>query len=758
MRRGTAPRIAGLAALLVVPFVPVAAQHSTDAIRVVPYPEHVEARRGAFTLRDPVRIVADTANVRLGEIAEFLARVIGEQTGFAVTVEALRGTDPAIVLTARGAAHEAEDYELTVSPAEIRIDGTSPRGVLWGVQTLRQLLPPAFEDPTVRQAAWIIPAVSIRDRPKFRWRGSLFDVSRHFFPVEFVERYIDLLSRYKMNVLHWHLTDDQGWRIEIAKYPRLTEVGAWRLEPDGSRYGGFYTRDEIRRVVEYARLRNVTVVPEIEMPGHAQAAIAAYPELGCTGDSVPVATSWGVMREIYCAGNERTFEFLEGVLDEVLALFPSEYIHIGGDEVPKDRWRACDSCQALMRREGLADEAALQSWFVRRIERYLSARGRRLIGWDEILEGGIDTTATVQVWRNMAHAASAVRLGNDVIASPTSHAYFDGSPRSLPLGRVYEFDPVPPGVDDAEASRILGGEANIWTEYITTANFDPMVFPRLLAMAEALWTRGAHDSTAFLRRVRDDQVPRLRAMDVTVGPEDRDVVRLTTHVDSVSLAAYVRVERGVEGLVVRFTEDGTVPTQDSEVYDPSIRFERPGMYTVRPFLNGEGLPVSRTVEVDHHAARGKPVRLTNEPSRQYPGTGAFTLTDGLLASLDHHDGLWQGFLGRDLEATIDLGAGRPADSIRVTFLQATPSWILLPRSVAVSLSLDETEWTPAGEVSHEIPATREERLRHAFELVLPSGSRARYIKVVARNPGPLPPWHAGAGRPSWIFADEIVVR
>jgi hexosaminidase len=750
--------LALVATLFAAPGAPDAQTRRAE-LGLVPYPAQVARRDSAFMLRDPVVIVADTTNDRLVEIAELLAGVIRAETGFVVSISARPVGQPAIVLVDAATDREAEDYALTVTPSEVRITASSARGVFWGVQTLRQLLPPVFEDPTARrQAQWRIPAAEIRDGPRFPWRGSLMDVSRHFFPVEFVERYIDLLSRYKMNVLHWHLTDDQGWRVEIEQYPRLTDVGAWRTAADGSRYGGFYTQDDIRRIVEYGRLRNVTIVPEIEMPGHAQAAIAAYPELGCTGDTLPVASSWGVMKDVFCAGHERTYEFLENVLDEVLALFPSEYIHIGGDEVPKDRWIACDSCQALMHREGLADEAKLQSYFIGRIERFLASRGRKLIGWDEILEGGISTSATVQVWRDMEHAATAARNGNTVIVSPTSHAYFDGSPRNLPLSRVYAFDPMPAGLDSTEASRILGGEANVWTEYITTANFDAMLFPRLLAMAEVLWTRSGRDSSAFLRRVRHHQVPRLEALGVTVGPEDRDVVRLTTQYDSLAGAAHVRVEAGVDGIIVRYTDDGTAPSFESPEYEPEHRFEQPGTFTLRPFLNGDGLPTFRTITVVDHRARGKPQSLTTPPSPQYPGTGSYGLTDGLLGSTDHHDGLWQGWIGRDLESTIDLGVRTAVDSISLSFLQATPSWILLPRSVAVALSDDGETWMPAGEVDHAIGADRDDRFRHAFTLVLPAGARPRYLRVVARNPGPLPVWHPGAGRPSWIFADEIVVR
>jgi hexosaminidase len=751
-------RAASAVVLLLAP-ASLAAAQDASGIQVIPQPEYVQPRAGVFDLADPVVIGIASSNIRLKEIATFLSDVIRNRTGFTVTIGSAESPHTAIVLDERGGAPTDERYQLTVSPERVRISGESPHGVFWGVQTLRQLLPPEFEDAGgARRDAWSIPAVEIRDAPRFAWRGSLLDVGRHFFPVEFVERYIDLLSRYKMNVLHWHLTEDQGWRIEITQHPKLTEVGAWRTGADGSTYGGFYTQKDVRRVVEYARLRNVTIVPEIEMPGHSQAAIAAYPELGCTGAQVPVATSWGVMKEIYCAGNPRTFAFLEDVLDEVMALFPSEYIHIGGDEVPKDRWRTCDSCQALMQREGLADEAELQSWFIRRIQNYLTAHGRRLIGWDEILEGGLSADATVQVWRDMAHAATAVRLGADVIASPTSHAYFDASPSTLPLARVHEFDPVPPGLDPLAARRILGGEANIWTEYITTANFDLMVFPRLLAMSEALWTRGAHDYPAFLARLRENHYPRLRTIGVRVGPEDRDILRLTTLYDSTTQSAHVRVENNVDALVVRYTADGSLPTEQSPVYDESIRFRRAGTITFKPFIGAEPLPAQRTFTLVEHLARGTRVSLATANSKQYPGTGPLTLTDGLLGSSDHHDGLWQGFLGDDLEAVIDLGPGTTIASIRASFLHAVQSWIVLPRTVSVFLSENGERWTAAGESTHDIPAERDDRLRYTFELPVRGGQHVRYVRIVARNFGLLPAWHAGAGRPAWIFADEIVVR
>ncbi|HJS48279.1 MAG TPA: beta-N-acetylhexosaminidase, partial [Gemmatimonadales bacterium] len=405
-----------------------------------------------------------------------------------------------------GIAAEREAYRLEVGPDGVVISASDPAGLFYGVQTLRQLLPPG------RPAAGplLLPAVLIEDRPRFRWRGLHLDVGRHFQPVGFVKRYIDLLAAAKLNTFHWHLTEDQGWRIEIKRYPRLTDVGAWRRETmvgknfdpylgDGTRHGGFYTQDEIREVVAHAAARFVTVVPEIEMPGHSLAALAAYPELACTPGPFEVGTTWGVFDDIYCP-TEETFAFLEGVLEEVLGLFPSSFIHVGGDEAPKARWEASPVAQEVIRREGLADEHQLQSWFIRRMERWLAARGRRLIGWDEILEGGLPPGATVMSWRGTAGGIEAARQGHDVVMTPTSHLYLDyyqGDPAgeplaiggNLPLEKVYGFEPVPVELDSAEARHVLGAQGNVWTEYLKTpAAVEYMAWPRALALAEITWS------------------------------------------------------------------------------------------------------------------------------------------------------------------------------------------------------------------------------------------------------------------------------
>ena len=413
----------------------------------------------------------------------------------------------------------SEGYEMTVTSKRATVTGSDRCGVMWGVQTVCQLL--ALDDGPAAS----LPAVTIRDRPRFAWRGLHLDVARHFFPVMFIERLLDLMALYKLNTFHWHLTDDQGWRIEIRSRPRLTEVGSRRgatplphdrHQSDGAPYAGHYTQDEVRRVVAYAAARGITVVPEIEMPGHALAALASYPELGCRGQGYQVGTSWGIESEVLCAGRESTFTFLEEVLSEVLELFPSRFIHVGGDECPKQSWRGCRHCQERRTAEGLRDEDELQSWFIRRIGAWLADRGRRLVGWDEILEGGLAPGATVMSWRGIEGGVAAASSGHDVVMSPNTHCYFDyyqsrdtaAEPPAiggyLPLRQVYDFEPVPPAIDAARAAHVLGVQGNVWTEYIPSEEqVEYMAFPRALALAEVGWTPAVRRSAAgFEERLR----------------------------------------------------------------------------------------------------------------------------------------------------------------------------------------------------------------------------------------------------------------
>jgi hexosaminidase len=521
------------------------APDSPPAIAIVPQPESLTVARGEFKLSASTVIWTDASSA---DIARRFAASLAPATGLTIPVRIGAAPVTGIVLTrdARLTRLGAEGYELTVTPRRLTIRGRERAGVFYGLQTVRQLLPPEiFREAKVDSVAWTIPALRIVDRPRFTWRGAHLDVGRHFMPKEFVKKYIDLLALQKMNSFHWHLTEDQGWRLEIKKYPRLTEVGAWRTQTivghqpgsdsttwqyDGQRHGGYYTQDDVREIVAYARDRFVNVVPEIEMPGHALAAIAAYPELGVTGQPADVGMRWGVYANILNA-DESTITFMQDVLTEVLSLFPSRFIHIGGDEADKALWKTSPRIQDRIRELGLKDEHELQSWFIHRIDSFLTAHGRRLVGWDEILEGGLAPGATVMSWRGTQGGIDAARAGHDVIITPTSHTYFDyyqsrnttGEPLAiggfLPLETVYAFDPVPAEMEPESRSRVLGAQGQLWTEYLPgPKQVEYMAFPRLTALAEVLWSPPERRNFSDFSVRLEEYLRRLAILDVAYRP------------------------------------------------------------------------------------------------------------------------------------------------------------------------------------------------------------------------------------------------
>ena len=548
LRTSVAGAVAAVALAAVLPERVTAqsvAQDSAPAVAIVPQPESLTVARGEFKLTASTVIWTDAASA---DIARRFAASLAPATGLTIPVRIGAAPATGIVLTrdARLTRLGAEGYELTVTPRRLAIRGRERAGVFYGLQTVRQLLPAEiFREAKVDSVAWTVPALRIVDRPRFTWRGAHLDVSRHFMPKEFVKKYIDLLALQKMNSFHWHLTDDQGWRLEIRKYPRLTDVGAWRTQTivghqpgsdsttwqyDGQRHGGYYTQDDVREIVAYARDRFVNVVPEIEMPGHALAAIAAYPELGVTGQPADVGMRWGVYANILSA-DESTITFMQDVLTEVMALFPSRFIHIGGDEADKALWKTSPRIQDRIRELGLKDEHELQSWFIRRIDAFLTGHGRRLVGWDEILEGGLAPGATVMSWRGTQGGIEAARSGHDVIITPTSHTYFDyyqsrnttGEPLAiggfLPLETVYAFDPIPAELEPEFRSRVLGAQGQLWTEYLPgPKQVEYMAFPRLTALAEVLWSPpGRRNFSDFSVRL-EEFLRRLAILDVTYRP------------------------------------------------------------------------------------------------------------------------------------------------------------------------------------------------------------------------------------------------
>ncbi|MGB2868866.1 MAG: family 20 glycosylhydrolase [Bacteroidota bacterium] len=560
-----------------------------QSVSFIPKPQKVQVSKGTFTLNSKTRLVVDAQSKVVGEVARLFQTQLRKVTGFpfqSVSVTSLTNVGNTIFLTDRLPKRRLgnEGYQIHIKRNSITLAAPTAAGLFYAVQTFFQLLPAEVERGTLVKSDWKIACVDIQDIPRFPWRGMHLDVCRHFFSKEFVKHYLDLMAAYKLNTFHWHLTEDQGWRIEIKKYPRLTEIGSQRAETmgDSTPHGGFYTQEDIREIVAYAKQRFITVVPEIEMPGHSTAALAAYPELSCTGGPFKVGTVWGVYNDLYCAGNEKTFEFLQDVLTEVMDLFPGQFIHLGGDECPKVRWASCPKCQARMKNEGLKDERELQSYFIKRMEKFVNSKGKRIIGWDEILEGGLAPNAAVMSWRGTQGGIDAARSGHDVVMTPTDYCYFDyyqglyGEPKAiggyLPIDSIYLYEPVPEKLSDDDAKHILGAQANMWTEYLPAQqNVEYMLLPRMLALSEVVWSpKSYRDLGDFTARL-PAQYDRLAARGVNfrVPPPEGIHARMFVFGDTA-----VQLKNPIEGAEIRYTLDGTEPTPTS--------FQASGRITIRP--------------------------------------------------------------------------------------------------------------------------------------------------------------------------------
>lgn len=775
-----------LAAILVLAFnlAGVSSMAATD-LPLIPAPS--AWRPGEGVLAKAVIETVHFDDERVAPVAELTAEHLGlslRAKGKAgLTLVLNRGDDSTLSSTPLAEVLDPrlqiEGYRLEIRASGMTLTAESRAGLYRGVQTVRQLMAVAGHQ---------VPCGEIEDQPAFPWRGMLLDCGRHFMPLDVIKETIDQLAYHKFNVLHWHLTEDQGWRMEVPAYPDLSEVAAWRQQTDDSRYGGYYTVAEMKEIVAYAAARYITVVPEIELPGHAQAALAAYPELSCRGVPLDVQTQWGIFKDVYCAGNDEVFTFLENVFAHALEVFPSQYIHIGGDECPKDRWQKCAKCQARIAAEGLSGEHELQSWFIRRMENWLREHGRRLIGWDEILEGGLAPQATVQSWRGTRGAIAAAQQGHDTIVSPTSHCYFDYDVATLDLRQVYTFDPVPSKLTESETRHVLGGEMNLWSEYIPPARLQNMMFPRMTAMAECLWTRPPErDFGEFLGRMRPHMAV-LKSMGVESGPADRPV-EFSVEVDPadgttrVRLAVDEKLAAALEGheVVLRkaqvasrapesYRADQRVEDMglfavpfDADEMPPGGYLEMPGttpddrIVAVQMFAEGEPYGTPAVIEQTGHLALGKVPGLEHQPSERYPGGGPAGLVNGVRGTREFRDGLWLGFESTDLIATIDLGGPQPVNEMSIRFYQGTPAWIFLPSKVEFQISDDGVRWDTVAVVSHDVSPRIQDRLIHEF-VAQNLNRQARWVRVMGRSLGICPEWHWGAGQACWLFADEIVVR
>lgn len=728
--------------------------------QIIPVPTNQTINKGYFVLDNSVGISYDDTFKVSGE---FLRNFIEEGSDIRLD----DNDDIQFVLDET--IENAEGYKLDIQPHQITISAKTDQGAFYAVQTIRQLLPPEFENNSISEKNISIQSITITDAPQFQYRGMHLDVARHMFSVDFIKKYIDALAMLKMNTFHWHLTEDQGWRIEIKKYPKLQEVAAYRDETlighysdqphqfDGKRYGGFYSQDEVKGIVAYAQSRHVTVIPEIELPGHAQAAIAAYPNLGCTGEQVDVATKWGVFENIYCSKDE-TFDFLEDVLDEVIQLFPSQYIHIGGDEAPKTRWKTCTQCQNRIKSEGLKDEHQLQNYFITRIEKYLNSKGKQIIGWDEILEGGLAPNATVMSWRGTSGAVEAAKQKHNVIMTPNSHCYFDhyqstnaDEPTAiggfLPLEKVYGFNPIPSELNEDEAKYVLGAQGNIWTEYMPTEEqVEYMAFPRIFAMSEVVWSQNDNkDYSDFVKRVEHFN-KRLDALDMNYA---NHLYEISGELLSKNNTTSYTLSTTIEDKVIRYTLDGSEPSLSSKIYTQSIPIDKSTSIKAAVFDSEKQLGSIFSETINYHKAVGATITINKTPHNSYSGSGPEGLINGISGSDTRYgDKEWLGFSGEDLEIVIDLGKEIEINSIETRFHNGNGQWIYAPKDILLSFDNEP----------HILLYI--DRSNDLIKKIMVDQLDTKASKIILKIPnyGIIPDGKQGAGHKAWTFIDEIIVH
>jgi len=751
-------------------------------VNIIPQPASLQMRQGSFT------ITPNTYFMTLGSGMEnsvnFLNWYLKSYYGFQLKKATKPRIENVIMLNYERMDNSIPGaYSLQIGKDNIQIDADNEQGLFYAMQTLIQLL------PTEKKNALLVPQLAIVDSPRFAYRGMHLDVGRHFVPVDFIKKYIDYIALHKMNYFHWHLTEDQGWRIEIKKYPKLTQVGAWRngtiigrypgTGNDNIKYGGFYTQKQIKEVVEYAQKRYVTIVPEIEMPGHSSAAIAAYPELSCfpnestkhpkecawSGDTTgkQVQQTWGVFEDVFCP-SEFTFNFLENVLDEVIALFPSPYIHVGGDECPKESWKRSEFCQQLIKEKGLKDEHGLQSYFIQRIEKYINSKGKKLIGWDEILEGGLAPNAVVMSWRGEAGGIAAAKEKHEVIMTPENPVYFDHSQSQNedsvtiggynPIEKVYEYEPIPKEISVENVKYVLGAQANVWTEYMkNTRKAENMIFPRLSALSEVLWSPKE-------KRNWNDFEKKLM-----VGFKRYDLWKSNYSAAYFDLMPSVLPTENFDGVQLKLEsklKEGTISLQKTignntltlGQYTNPIVIKESAKYTA-DFTISNYLIQKFSQSFSINKATGKKITLANESSKNYPGDGAFTLVNGVINEKGFaKSSEFLGYLGANCEAVIDLGALQAVSSVVVNALKRERSEIYRPLTTEAFGSLDGTSFYSLG-LTDDFIETKNGKgtMTMAFK-----ATYARYIKIIVTNWGTVPSGRPDAGNKTWLFVDEIEIR
>jgi len=734
-----------------------------NKLNLIPYPQKVEFSQGEFLIPETLSLAGNLPK----EETEYFKKRLDSQFKFQ-DIKKGGGShliNSIIPAASTDAEQKKEYYSIEISPKQIQIKSYTRQGYFLALQTLIQVFEQYKESKK-------IPALKIEDQPKFAWRGMHLDVCRHFFTVEEVKQYIDYLAMYKLNTFHWHLTDDQGWRIEIKKYPKLTQIGSKRKESmigayvdntfDGKPYGPyFYTQDQIKEVVKYAQDRHITVVPEIEMPGHALAALSAYPELACTKGPFEAATKWGVFDDVFCPKDE-TFTFLENVLDEVMKLFPSKYIHIGGDECPKTRWKECAHCQELIKKNNLKDEHGLQSYFIHRIEKYVNSKGRKIIGWDEILEGGLAPNAAVMSWTGVNGGIEAAKSKHFAVMTPGAYCYFDhyqGDPQSepnafggfTPLDKVYSYNPIPSELNAEQAKYIMGVQANLWTEYILDfKQVQYMIFPRLMALSEVGWgTSDPKNYKEFENRV----INQFKVLDKMKVNYAKSIYNITGKVIPSNNGIAYELSTSQNSNGIRYTLDGTDPSINSKTYEKAVQI--PNSLTIKSayFEDGQLKSAISTQQFTISKTTGKNISLEQQPSENYSFGGAFTLVDGIIGNVKQLGKTWLGFQGKDVVATIDFGQKTAFSEVYFNTLENKGSWIHLAKSAKIFISDDNKNF----KMIKEIAAGEIQNAKGKIKLNVGS-QNAKYLKVSIENAGIIPAGNPGADSKAWLFVDEIGVN
>ena len=753
-----------------------------NEIALVPQVQEMTLGESSFKFKGSTKLVTENADQQ--KIASQFANLFEKTKGWKLPIVIGGDEGSNQIYFKTDAAIAPEGYKLEVQKDRIIIKASQPAGFFYATQTLRQLLPAEIESGKKQdQLDYLVPVVTINDSPVFPWRGFMLDVVRHFFTKDEVLGMIDNMALHKINTFHLHLVDDQGWRIEIKKYPKLTQVGAWRVDREDkpwnarpkqqagekATYGGFYTQEDIKEIVAYAQERFINVVPEIEMPAHVSSALAAYPQFSCTGGpfTVPPGGVWPIT-DIYCAGKDSTFLFLQDVLSEVIDLFPSKYIHIGGDEATKTEWEKCPDCKKRIKAEGLKNVGELQSYFIKRIEPFINSKGRVLLGWDEILEGGLAPKATVMSWRGTKGGIEAAQQGHDVVMTPGNPCYFDHyqgpmnqEPLAIggynPLSKVYEFNPVPQELNAEAAKHVLGGQANLWTEYVPTIKHAQyMAFPRIAALAEALWTKkDARNWDDFSRRIQ----LLMKRYDQKGINYSKSAYKVTSQTKLNAEKKQLEVSLSTEfpGIEIHYTTDGTEPTAQSPVFKDPVVLNQTS--TLKAVTAIGGTPAEKALElpVKFNKATAKSISYKTPTNKYYPGSGDYTLVNGICGSTNHSDGQWHGWSGSDLEAVIDLQEATDVKSISMGSLQKSGGWVFFPTKVEFFVSTDGKKFQKVGEALNDTDPLSTDVVRKDFSANF-NPVKANFVKVVAKNLGKCPKGHPGEGKPCWLFADEIVVE